>query len=383
MRRVSWLFFAVLCAVLFLTFTGVIAQSGWPLQHTGLQIGSTTGAAFTYQGYLTDGGGPADGSYDLVFRLYDDESSGDQVGPAIAVNDLSVRGGQFTVELDFEPGAEAVFDGTALWLEIGIRPGEDNSAPYATLEPRQSLSPTPHAVYAARSEWSGLLGLPAGFADGLDDDTTYSAGTGIVLSDTTFAIPTPYRLPQGCSEEQIVAWNGAGWSCTGPASGAAGWSLTGNTGTMPGTNFLGTTDNQKLELRVNGQRALLLEPDANSPNIVAGYGGNSVGAGAIGATVGGGGRDLAINHAAGNYSTVDGGAGNMAAGYASAVGGGEGNSAGDNYATVSGGSSNATGGNYATISGGQNNTADAVGATVSGGQSNGVTSTLGTVAGGA
>src|SRR5947207_2812782 len=36
---------------------------------------------------------------------------------------------------------------------------------------------------------------------------------------------------------------------------ASGWSLTGNSGTTAGTNFLGTTDNQPLELKVNGLRA--------------------------------------------------------------------------------------------------------------------------------
>ena len=36
----------------------------------------------------------------------------------------------------------------------------------------------------------------------------------------------------------------------GPA-GAGGWALTGNAGTVPGTNFLGTTDDQPLQFKVN------------------------------------------------------------------------------------------------------------------------------------
>ena len=34
-------------------------------------------------------------------------------------------------------------------------------------------------------------------------------------------------------------------------SGSSGWGLTGNAGTTPETNFLGTTDNQDLDIRTN------------------------------------------------------------------------------------------------------------------------------------
>src|SRR5262245_48514599 len=64
------------------------------------------------------------------------------------------------------------------------------------------------------------------------------------------------------------------------------WSLTGNGGTSAGLQFVGTTDSQPLELRVNGARALRLEPNATSPNLVGGFSGNSVRAGVAGATIG-------------------------------------------------------------------------------------------------
>ncbi len=54
--------------------------------------------------------------------------------------------------------------------------------------------------------------------------------------------------------------------------GGVGWSLTGNSGTAPGMNFVGTTDNQALELRVNGARALRLEP-GSTPNVIGGLSG--------------------------------------------------------------------------------------------------------------
>lgn len=40
---------------------------------------------------------------------------------------------------------------------------------------------------AGTRDWTQLLYLPAGFADGVDDDTTYGAGAGLSLSGTTFS----------------------------------------------------------------------------------------------------------------------------------------------------------------------------------------------------
>ena len=85
------------------------------------------------------------------------------------------------------------------------------------------------------------------------------------------------------------------------------WSVTGNSGTNPTTNFLGTTDNIAFEVKVNGVRALRIEPNATSPNVIGGYSGNSVSAGIYGATVGGGGVSGSVNQVSDNYGTVGGG----------------------------------------------------------------------------
>jgi hypothetical protein len=48
-------------------------------------------------------------------------------------------------------------------------------------------------------------------------------------------------------------------------------------GTTAGVNFIGTTDSQPLEFKVNSQRALRLEPGgSNSVNVIGGWIGNSV-----------------------------------------------------------------------------------------------------------
>jgi hypothetical protein len=95
------------------------------------------GSAFTYQGHLTDGTNPANGSYTFQFELYDALADGMPIGPTIDVDPLSVSNGLFTVRLDFGSGA---FSGEARWLEITVNG--------AVLSPRQPLSPTPYAIMA-------------------------------------------------------------------------------------------------------------------------------------------------------------------------------------------------------------------------------------------
>ncbi len=150
-------------------------------------LASALGTGFTYQGKLTDGGAPANGTYDLEFSLYDALSGGAQVGSTVTQDDVTVTNGLFTVQLDFGN----VFDGTALYLEIGVRPGASVGT-YTAIVPRQQLSATPYAIYASNAPWSGLSGVPAGFADGVDNDTTYTAGKGLQLAGTVFSIDPTY-----------------------------------------------------------------------------------------------------------------------------------------------------------------------------------------------
>jgi len=299
---------------------------------------SALGTAFTYQGVLNDGNGPAQGAYDFRFRLYDASAGGNQVGSTVTLDDVSVSDGLFTVELDFGN----VFDGKALWLEVAVRPGS-STGNYTTLNPRQPLTATPYALYALGAgsvAWSDITGRPAGLDDG-DDDTTYSAGTGLTLSGGAFSIAATYQLPQGCANGEIPEWNGSAWVCgsddagvtavsagTGLTGGGSGggvtlsldtgytdgryWKLEGNGGTLPGTHFLGTTDNVTLTLAVSGTTALRLEPTSGTPNLIGGYGGNRVTSGVKGATLGGGGAATGTNRVTDDYGTVGGGYGNRA-----------------------------------------------------------------------
>src|SRR5262245_50961327 len=83
------------------------------------------GTAFTYQGRLTDGASPAQGTYDFQFTLFPGPSGGVAVGGPLLRDDVPVTSGLFTVLLDFGAGP---FAGSARWLEIGVRPGASSGA---------------------------------------------------------------------------------------------------------------------------------------------------------------------------------------------------------------------------------------------------------------
>ncbi len=102
------------------------------------------GTAFTYQGVLNEAGAPASGIYDLRFAIYDAVTNGSAVGGGRTNAATSTTNGLFAVALDFG----AVFDGSARWLEIGVRPN-GSAADFNTLSPRQPLTSTPYAIRAA------------------------------------------------------------------------------------------------------------------------------------------------------------------------------------------------------------------------------------------
>lgn len=186
--------FSILAVTILMFVTGTAAAR---------PMNDPIGTGFTYQGRLSDGGIAADGGYDFEFRLYDALTDGTQVGSAVTLDDVTVTDGLFTVELDFG----AVFDGTALYLEIGVRAG-DSEAEYTTLIPRQSLTATPYALHSARAPWSGITGMPAGFADDVDDVASYAAGPGLELIGSEFSVDTSMiqqRVGESCAAGNAIS----------------------------------------------------------------------------------------------------------------------------------------------------------------------------------
>jgi hypothetical protein len=145
------------------------------------------------------------------------------------------------------------------------------------------------------------------------------------------------------------------------------WQLGGNN--VSAGQFLGSTNNQPLELMVNGARALRLEPNITkgTANVIGGSSVNFVAAGTVGAVIAGGGATNfqglpSTNSISADLSSIGGGGNNtiQVSSYESVIGGG-----GDNTiqsaasgSTIGGGINNIihVGAADSTIAGGLNNT---------------------------
>lgn len=386
------------------------------------------GTAFTYQGRLNDSAGPANGLYDFRFTVQQAASGGAPASGTITTNGLAVSNGLFTVSLNFGAG---VFTGPARWLQIEVRTNGSPDA-HAVLTPRQALTASPYAIYsgtaatvASNSIGNAQLqgnsiyatnvvsGQVVKSVNGLRDNVTLSAGANVTLT------------PSG-NDIQISSGTGNDWR------------LTGNAGTIAGTHYVGTSDAQPLELRVNGTRALRLAPTIGTPNVLGGVA--SVAPGVQGATIGGGGSNsvgfgpnivnadfgtigggrmneiqtgsfaATVGGGSGNwiredslYSAISGGVGNIMDNSSSygfigggsgnfirndvrfgAVGGGALNEIGSFslYSSVGGGLNNFVAGNGTTVAGGSNNFASGSSSAIGGGRSNRISGSVTVIAGG-
>ncbi len=189
------------------------------------------GTAFTYQGQLVDNGSPASGSYDFQFQLFDALSSGSQAGGTVTKDDVSVSDGKFTVELDFGN----VFNGSALWLDIGVRDGASTGA-FTSLSPRQPLTPVPYSISTlnlpSHDHWGGSwtgsgTGLSlastdsSGFVNGIWAEAASSDGNGVYGYATSLTGPAWGIVGESDSNEGIGVYGGAS-SLTGLTYGVEG-----------------------------------------------------------------------------------------------------------------------------------------------------------------
>lgn len=139
-------------------------------------------------------------------------------------------------------------DITKVTAGAGLSGGGDNGAVTLGLDAGHSLPQSCASGQVAKSDGSNT------WTCANDNDTTYSAGTGIDLSGTSFSVSSGYRLPQGCSDGEFAQWSSTSWSCGTPpapnlgayqSSLVSGFSLSDGDGaktvasvTVPAGNYL-------------------------------------------------------------------------------------------------------------------------------------------------
>ena len=138
------------------------------------------GTAFSYQGRLNTVGGPANGTYDLTFTLFNTNAGGTLISGPVTNSTVSVSNGLFTVAVDF--GSAPFKLGQPLWLEIGAR--TNGAASFSTLAPRQAVLSTPIATYAESANATNLTGtiVSANLPNGLGGSGDSASGLNATVS---------------------------------------------------------------------------------------------------------------------------------------------------------------------------------------------------------
>ena len=298
---------------------------------------------------------------------------------------------------NFTLGGQCGVAGGAEAISLNITVTNTQGPGFILIYPQGGAQPSVSTLnYVANQTIANAAVVPLGSGGGVTVIAGVS-GTDLIIDTNGYYAPQAVvNTVNGLSGDVTLAPGAnvtitpSGQTLTIAASGGApGWSLTGNAGTTPGTNFVGATDNQALEIKVNSQRIFRLEPNATSPSVIGGHADNNALAGVLGATIGGGGAagqgNVVTDHygtvgggrsnQAGDnqgtlfdrpWATVSGGLGNIASGQESFVGGGNANVASGQTSTVGGGFANNASGGAATIPGGNQNSAGGFGSFAAG-----------------
>ncbi len=205
--------------------TCVLASLVWLTGCVQLGLAQTT--AFTYQGKLTDAGNPANGNYDLQFKLFDTVmvGTGAQAGATLIRNPVAASAGIFTVQLDF--GAN-VFSGADRYLEIGVRP-VSTTDPYTVLAPRQPVTAAPYAIQTLNAQQLGGL-PPSRF---VQTDASGNVGIGITSAGNKLDVNGAALFRSGGS--------GGGFISLHTPNSETGLTINGNGTTRADLRFDGST----------------------------------------------------------------------------------------------------------------------------------------------
>ena len=160
--KTQWFNLRVLSLILVLALTGTLGSAqAQPLENkSSVNVQSTLGTAFTYQGQLRNASGPITANCDFRFSLWNAPSIGAQIGVTQTKTSVALTGGLFTIpDLDFGSGA---FSGDARWLQIAVKCPSDGD--YTTMNQRQALTAVPYAQFAGTIYRRTVVVSPIGTA---------------------------------------------------------------------------------------------------------------------------------------------------------------------------------------------------------------------------
>jgi len=243
-------------AAVVLALAGLTAHAGVDAAVAAAQIPGT----MTVQGILRDAEGrPVEGTVPFAMELKTATRS-----LWTESQSATLQAGLFTLTLGgTTPIDPTLFDGGPVSLVVTVD-GEEmapiplTAVPYAFRAASADTAATAEN-YAGDVDWAQLTGVPAGFADGTDDGTTYAAGAGLALAGSTFSVDTSAiqaRISGTCAPGQSIRAIGADGSviCEIDDSGTAGTTYGAGAGlALAGSTF--SVDTAAIQARVTGSCA--------------------------------------------------------------------------------------------------------------------------------
>lgn len=199
-------------------------------------------SSFSYQGEFSNAGSPANGPFDMEFRLFDAAAGGTQIGATVTRNAVTVTDGIFGVILDF--GLTA-FPGADRFVEISVRP---QGGQFSTLSPRSQMLSSPYAIRAKT-------------ITGPINGTSASATLTVTNDQPGITNPSPQNLPPAALRGEATSTVDANIGLLGIASGSSGTGVIG-IGNGGGAGVLGLSTSTTGD--TEGLSGEVLSPDGTA-----------------------------------------------------------------------------------------------------------------------
>ncbi len=220
-----------------------------------LLIASTATAAvpglISYQGRLTTASGDpvSDGAYFVRFQIYDAPVGGTSLWNS-NIQPVQTKDGVYTYVLGQDvPFPNGLFSGGNRWL--GVTVGVDPE-----LSPRQQFLAAPFTFVSQNADsvnWSGIKNLPAGFADGVDDnsgDITAINTSGGLTGGATSG-DANLSIANGGVTSSHIADGQIGDADLNAAANIASTKINGTAATLSGANTFVNSNVFDLSLRIS------------------------------------------------------------------------------------------------------------------------------------